>query len=353
MMTYFRDHWTLSEWLSVSTRRDELVAEDADKRHRLAILRTVAGIPSAETTTFSMREVVDETDAVARFVIDAGAQVFALRLTPTTAVGDVRRQRGQPVPDLIEWAKQLDLDEMNYEAQFEPHIPSVASTILVCNRTGVWGDFLQGPLLELNRGSASRDLLPFKENWEEFDGASLPGLVLRALEFLAIESEPSRRILEAELSATFTEDHLHGYFEVIQDPNGGVWFVDFNRLLVDEAPIHVLDSSLRRSRAGSALRGVTGSPGFGRGRVAHAGSSRTTSGEPYVLVARATSPDLIPIMADSQAVVTEVGGVLSHAAIACRELRIPCLVGLSDALTLLPEGAMVEVSASEGKVTIL
>ncbi len=77
------------------------------------------------------------------------------------------------------------------------------------------------------------------------------------------------------------------------------------------------------------------------------------SDEGYVLIADATIPELVPLMRNAVAIVTNVGGFLSHAAITSRELNIPCIVGTKDATMVFKDGDMVEVDAERGVVTIL
>lgn len=69
-----------------------------------------------------------------------------------------------------------------------------------------------------------------------------------------------------------------------------------------------------------------------------------------VLVAETTSPELIVACHKAAAIVTNQGGLLSHAAIISRELRIPCIVGTGDATELLRDGETVEVDANSGVV---
>lgn len=69
-----------------------------------------------------------------------------------------------------------------------------------------------------------------------------------------------------------------------------------------------------------------------------------------VLVSQATSPDLIEAMKKASAIVTNVGGLICHAAITSRELKIPCVVGTHDATTVFQDGDLVEVDALKGIV---
>lgn len=72
-----------------------------------------------------------------------------------------------------------------------------------------------------------------------------------------------------------------------------------------------------------------------------------------ILVAETTSPELMPACAKAGAIVTNQGGLLSHAAIVSRELGIPCIVNVTDATSILVNGDMVEVDADNGVVRII
>jgi pyruvate,water dikinase len=51
--------------------------------------------------------------------------------------------------------------------------------------------------------------------------------------------------------------------------------------------------------------------------------------------------------------VTDVGGVLSHAAVVAREFGLPAVVGTRDGTTRIADGRMVEVDGSTGSVRLL
>jgi pyruvate,water dikinase len=67
-----------------------------------------------------------------------------------------------------------------------------------------------------------------------------------------------------------------------------------------------------------------------------------------VLVTEMTDPDWVPIMKRASAIVTELGGRTSHAAIVSRELGVPAIVGAEDAMSTLKDGREVTVSCTEG-----
>ncbi len=72
-----------------------------------------------------------------------------------------------------------------------------------------------------------------------------------------------------------------------------------------------------------------------------------------ILVSVATNPTYMPAMEKAIAIVTDEGGLLSHAAVVSRELRIPCIVGTKIATKVLKEGEYVHVDATKGIITIL
>ncbi len=69
-----------------------------------------------------------------------------------------------------------------------------------------------------------------------------------------------------------------------------------------------------------------------------------------VLVTEMTSPDYVPAMKRAVAIITDTGGVTSHAAIVSRELGIPCVVGTGTATAHLKTGQVVTVDGHSGKV---
>lgn len=72
-----------------------------------------------------------------------------------------------------------------------------------------------------------------------------------------------------------------------------------------------------------------------------------------ILVASTTRPDLMVALRRCAAIVTDIGGITSHAAIISRELKIPCIVGTKIATKVLKDGDLVEVDANNGVAKIL
>lgn len=72
-----------------------------------------------------------------------------------------------------------------------------------------------------------------------------------------------------------------------------------------------------------------------------------------ILIAETTSPEIMPACSKAAAIVTNQGGLMSHAAIVARELKIPCIVGTENATMVFKSGDEVEVDANKGIVKLL
>ena len=113
-------------------------------------------------------------------------------------------------------------------------------------------------------------------------------------------------------------------------------------------------------------RGIAASPGAAQGRIVFSSSAAQASharGEPCILVRRETSPEDIRGMHSAVGVLTERGGMTSHAAVIGRGLGLPCIVGASgirisareQTLTLpggrkLREGETITIDGTSGEV---
>jgi nucleoside-diphosphate-sugar epimerase/phosphohistidine swiveling domain-containing protein len=107
------------------------------------------------------------------------------------------------------------------------------------------------------------------------------------------------------------------------------------------------------SGGADVLRGVGASPGIVRGpvRVVHSCDDVDDIQPEAVLVVRVTDVGWTPLFGCVAAVVTDVGGLHSHAAIVAREFGVPCVVGTDRATIDLSDGVMVQVDGTKGTVT--
>ena len=70
--------------------------------------------------------------------------------------------------------------------------------------------------------------------------------------------------------------------------------------------------------------------------------------ENSILVTSMTSPEQTVFLQKCAAIITNEGGILSHAAIIAREMGKPCIIGTKIATEVFKDGDLVEVNATEG-----
>lgn len=73
----------------------------------------------------------------------------------------------------------------------------------------------------------------------------------------------------------------------------------------------------------------------------------------YILVTKMTRPEIVSLIKNAAAIVTDEGGITCHAAIVSRELKKPCVVGTRVATQVLQDGDLIEVDAERGVVTFI
>ena len=98
--------------------------------------------------------------------------------------------------------------------------------------------------------------------------------------------------------------------------------------------------------------GASGGVVRGRARVVTSLAEAEELQDGDILVCPSTSPPWSPYFAVVAAVVTDAGGMISHAAIEAREYGIPAVVGTREATRKIPEGATITVDGSAGTVTL-
>jgi phosphohistidine swiveling domain-containing protein len=106
---------------------------------------------------------------------------------------------------------------------------------------------------------------------------------------------------------------------------------------------------------GDVLRGTPASAGraVGIARLVRGPEdfSRLRAGD--VIVCTTTTPAWTPLFVSAAGLVTDTGGILSHAAIVAREYGLPAVVGCEMATTTIRDGARVEVDGQAGEVRVV
>lgn len=107
--------------------------------------------------------------------------------------------------------------------------------------------------------------------------------------------------------------------------------------------------------ADGELTGFAASPGRveGLARVIFSGDQIGEIKDGEILVAPLTAPSWAPVFGKIQATVTDVGGMMSHAAIVCREYGLPAVTGTAFGTKNIKTGQRIRVDGNTGKVTVL
>jgi pyruvate,water dikinase len=103
------------------------------------------------------------------------------------------------------------------------------------------------------------------------------------------------------------------------------------------------------------LKGVAASPGCveGPARVVLSTNEIDQVKDGEILVCTATAPAWAPVFGKVRAAVSDVGGMMSHAAILCREYGIPAVLGTGAGTRTIHTGDLVRVDGDKGTVRIL
>jgi pyruvate,water dikinase len=112
---------------------------------------------------------------------------------------------------------------------------------------------------------------------------------------------------------------------------------------------------LGSAEGAAELTGMAASPGSAEGpaRVVFSADDIGDVEDGEILVAPITAPSWAPVFAKIKATVTDIGGVMSHAAIVCREYGIPAVTGTAYATREIMTGDMIRVDGNSGTVTKL
>ena len=321
----------------------------------MLLLKDTIGLTFDEPTSFPAADVLTPSEEFTDYLIGHGAELCALRLIPQVAELPKLRMRGKSVADAAIWLATQDIDQTKYRADFLPHDDnSIWATIFIVNNSGIFGEITHGLHSDLTQGQYASHLpnqfrYDFK-TWqlERTDKDALSHLKVLT-NMIKVDEPRARQHLENELDASFSYNFLQGYFETTFSNEFGIWFKDYNRIL---GRMYQDASSPATAHKGNHLvAGQASSPGRATGRVRVIDGIQGTSMEPgEILVCRMTTPEHIKLMQQSAAIVTDLGGILSHAAIVARELGKPCLTATGNATTILTDGMLVEVDADAGVV---
>jgi phosphohistidine swiveling domain-containing protein len=351
---------SMTEWFDRMhhTQTAALRTEDNTKRDRLKVIHSLTGMPYDEPREFEATDLANNTPSLRAYVAEHGEDAIGIQVLPKDTSLSKQRLRGKTVRESIEWFHTLGLDATQYKINFVPHAEvHEFSTIFVVNDHGIFGEIIKGGHFQLTQGFYDKHKpVTFSYNFSEWTIAD-PAPEYRAelegiIKWLRITDTTKQAALKQALDASFAHDYLKGYFETITNGDGiGLWFVDYNRILGKMFS----DAQAAAPSGNALLRGQPASKGVATGKVKiilekDVATATITDGD--VLVCDITTPDYMPLMQKAAAVVTDRGGILSHAAIVCRELGKPCVAATGNATSVLKNGQKITVNADSGAVIL-
>jgi len=260
------------------------------------------------------------------------------------------------------WMPCLDIHNNPWTAKdvkdFFTHIQSLAKQISFAKASSLAG--LNKKEIELFK--VVRELVYIKDMRDEYRRRGIYN-ILPLFEIIA----KHLGVLKSEL-AYFTSD------EIINALNHSAKFkkvVALNRqkgflIYEDKNGIKVTSDALEirkfikknvetKKTAPAEIKGIIASKGLGQGKVKIVFGikdlSKVKRGD--VMVAITTHPDFVPAMHRAIAIITDEGGLTSHAAIVSREMGVPCIVGTKVATKILKDGDIVKVDANSGVITVI
>ena len=296
-------------------------------------------------------------DEVVRRVIDCWASIFGERVISYRATQGIRDE-----PE-IAVVVQAMVDSDRSGVMFSADPATGDRTRVVIEAARGLGEVVVGGLVEPDTYTVSKDgprLLAARLGHQTFmidrgpDGRDRRTDI--APEVAATRALTDDEVLDLARLAARVEAHYGS-------PQDTEWAVENGAIfLVQSRPITTLtedgtasaarDPAISPSRAEPLVTGLAAAPGVvaGRVRILRSVDDGPTLESGEVLVAPMTTPDWVPTMRRAAALVTDRGGVTCHAAIASREMRVPCVVGTRTGTEVLRDGELVTVDGAAGAV---
>jgi len=349
---------SLTEWLEDIKHKDAVAIrrEDNEKRERLKLLNEVIGLPFDRPTQFEATDLRDKSAALRKYLGKHGEELCALRLIPKQDGLPKLRMRGKTINNAYKWFLEQDINAGKYRADFIPHPPDYSwATIFVVNKHGIQGEIIWGGHHQLTQGFHDKNRPHiFRYDFKKWmispaDNKALEHLK-KLTKYIYVPDAIKQSRLKKELDTIFVNGYLEGYFETT-DSSLGTWFIDYSPALGKMYSSMKIEAP--KADAKALISGLVGSPGKAKGkvRIVHPDGVDGDFPKGAVLVCAVTTPNYVPLMQKASAIVTDQGGILSHAAIVARELKKPCIVGTGNATKKLKNGQIVSVDANLGTVT--
>lgn len=350
----------MTEWFAAIgdiQRSQAFRAEDNGKAERMEVLYQEIGLQYERPEPFEAKDARDRSLAFEKVLQERGHELCAMRLVPKNSALPKLRQRGLSIQACYhDWFLQQTIQPEDYTLYLCPHSDTLLwSAIFVVNEDAIFGEMVSGLHSQLTHGDMEATPIRFRYDFSTWEWSrrdeEAERYIHQMVDRLKISDETTQARLKEGHGAQFSHGYLQGYFETTVWPDQKIYFIDYNRLLPTviqtPAPFQRVESEAVR------VKGMTAYPGVVEGRVVMMTPDEVATRdfpEDGILVCDNTDIRFVPCMTKARAIVTNRGGILSHASIVARELKKPCIVGTGNATQELSSGEWIMVDATRGSI---
>lgn len=348
---------SLSVWYEQIGRHTESIdikEEDITRNKRFELLQKTIDFPYQKPTVFPAIDLKNKSNKFQKLLNANGDDLCAIRLTPNEDGLPKHRNRGLALNDCYNnWFLNLPIDFTKYTASIFPHTNDYLwSIVFVVTDDLIFGEIFPGSLLAITtNGDTAGEPFNFQFDFKTWCWSSrnkkAEAKAKKFIKYIFVKDTKKQTRLKKKLGSKFSHGYIKGYFEALNIPKNDYYFTDYNRLLPDLIPVTKWQKNIT-----GGLRGIPCSPGLaeGRVRIIDMNKKQNEFHKDDILVCDFTDIRYVPLMKKAAAIVTNKGGVLSHASIVARGFGIPCVVNTFNATKVLKDGQKVRVDGDTGEI---
>lgn len=109
---------------------------------------------------------------------------------------------------------------------------------------------------------------------------------------------------------------------------------------------------IRQEKQGDGLCGIPSGNGVARANVSLMRTADDRLAQGNIILTERTDPGWITLFPKASGLIVEHGSMLSHSFVVARELNLPAVVGVENATSLIPDGALVTLDGTKGEITV-
>ncbi len=339
----------------LSSKALELVSVNKTKQPFVAV-RSSATAEDLSTASFAGQQesylnVRGDSD-----VINAVKKVWASLFTPRAIF--YRKQNNFPIEKvLIAVIVQKMVDSEKSGVAFSVHPATGNKNEIVIEAGWGLGEYIVKGIINPDNYVVDKNTFEIKHKLVKRQEKMLTRdpLTGKNIEVEIPDQKQEKQVLDDEQIITLAKvvKKIEDHYNYPQDIE---WASENNRLyIVQSRPVTFFGKKEEKEvkETGEVIvEGLGASPGraVGRAVIIHGANELDKVKKGDVLVTTMTDPDMVPAMERAAAIVTDEGGLTSHAAIVSRELGVPAVVGTVEATKKITEGELVTVDADKGIV---